>query len=140
MNPGRPTAARDGQTQNDHWRCKPMKSIPTEPALNWLFIAATRGHDIVNTQEVLFLVSDVKYTRVVHVQGHGLMKIGLGHLEGMLAGKGFVRISRSCLVSLAHIANIRRNDLGQLQASLRGRQETLTISKRFESAFKGFGV
>lgn len=84
---------------------------------------------LIPTAEVRCFVADQKYVTVRHVAGEDLIEESLKSLEEDL-GAGFVRIHRSVLVNVAHMAAIERDDAGQYYVRLRDSDERLAVSRR----------
>ncbi|MDB5819310.1 MAG: response regulator transcription factor [Rhizobacter sp.] len=104
--------------------------------LTW--ITAARGHDtlVVAINDIFYLQSDQKYTRIVTATADALVRTGISELQKRLNPSFFVRIHRSVIVNLRFIESAKRDALGRLRVHLRGRPETLTVSKPYEQVFR----
>ena len=111
---------------------------PGSPAATSTWITAARGQDtlVVATDEIFYLQSDQKYTRVVTASADALVRTGITELQKRLSPSLFVRIHRSVIVNLRFVESAKRDALGRLRVHLRGRPETLTVSKPYEQVFR----
>ncbi|MBE7939182.1 response regulator transcription factor [Ramlibacter aquaticus] len=90
--------------------------------------------------EVDYFLADRKYTRVMVREGwEGLLRMGIGSVEEALDKASFLRIHRGCIVNLKRIELARRDPGGRLVLRLRGRAESLPVSRPYESDFFGEG-
>lgn len=105
--------------------------------LKW--IQATVGAQIqmIPVEDVLFFVSDEKYTRVQTAQQEALIRKPIKELVAELDPKQFWQIHRSTLVNARAIAGISRDFRGRQQVSVRGRPEKLEVSRSYAHLFKG---
>jgi two-component system response regulator AlgR len=90
---------------------------------------------LIPTAEIRCFVADQKYVTVRHAGGEDLIEESLKSLEEDL-GSGFVRIHRSALVNVAHLAAIERDADGQYYVRLRDRDERLAVSRRMASELR----
>lgn len=106
-------------------------------ALKW--IQATVGQQIqmIPVEEVLYFVSDEKYTRVQTVQQEALIRKPIRELIAELDPKQFWQIHRSTLVNARAIAGVSRDARGRQLVGVKGRPEKLEVSRTFAHLFKG---
>ena len=90
---------------------------------------------LIPTAEIRCFVADQKYVTVRHAGGEDLIEESLKSLEEEF-GSGFVRIHRSALVNVAHLAAIERDADGQYYVRLRDRDERLAVSRRMASELR----
>ena len=104
--------------------------------LQW--IKATQGQNLrlIPVAEVLFFQSDEKYTRVVTAQGEALIKSSIRELLGGLDPEVFWQIHRSTLVNVGAIAAVTRDFRGQAHVKIKGRDESLVVSRIYSHLFK----
>ncbi|MDB5999892.1 MAG: DNA-binding response regulator [Rhizobacter sp.] len=104
--------------------------------LHWL--TAARGQDalVVPVTDIFYLQSDQKYTRIVTATADALVRTGISELQKRLNPAFFVRIHRSVIVNLRFVDSAKRDALGRLRVHLRGRPESLTVSKPYEHVFR----
>jgi DNA-binding LytR/AlgR family response regulator len=105
--------------------------------LKW--IQATVGPTIqmIPVEEVLFFISDEKYTRVQTATTEALIRKPIKELVDELDPQLFWQIHRSTLVSTRHIAGVSRDLRGRQLVSVRGHPEKLEVSRSYTGLFKG---
>lgn len=95
----------------------------------------------IRVADVIFFEADARYTRVVYrqdgVDGEALIRTPLKELLAQLDERDFLQVHRSVIVARPHIAAAVRVDEGQMHLTLRGRPETLPVSRPFQGLFKG---
>jgi DNA-binding LytR/AlgR family response regulator len=92
---------------------------------------------LIRTQDVVYFESDARYTRVVYAEGDALIRTPLKELLAALDEQVFWQVHRSVIVNHGHIQAAVRVDEGQMHLTLRGRPETLPVSRHFQGLFKG---
>ncbi|RQP25297.1 LytR/AlgR family response regulator transcription factor [Piscinibacter terrae] len=107
------------------------------PPLAVLQASVGRELRMIRTDEVIYFESDSRYTRVVHAEGDALLRTPLKDLLAQLDEQLFWQVHRSVIVNHRHIAAAVRLDDGNMLLRLRGRSETLPVSRHFQSLFKG---
>ena len=102
-------------------------------------LQASLGREVrmIRTEEVIYFESDARYTRVVHADGDALIRTPLKELLAQLDEQLFWQVHRSVIVNHRHINAAVRVDEGQMHLTLRGRGETLPVSRHFQGLFKG---
>jgi DNA-binding LytR/AlgR family response regulator len=106
-------------------------------------LQASVGREVrlIRCDEVVYFESDSRYTRVVHEgpnSGDGaLIRTPLKELLAQLDEGQFWQVHRSVIVNHRHIASAVRVDEGHMHLVLRGRPETLPVSRHFQGLFKG---
>jgi len=85
---------------------------------------------------VVFFQSDEKYTRVVTGDSEALIRKPIRELLDELDPARFWQIHRATIVNVDHIASVRRGLKDQAEVSLKGRPETLVVSRAFTHLFK----
>ncbi|WP_295642331.1 LytTR family DNA-binding domain-containing protein [uncultured Methylibium sp.] len=105
--------------------------------LRW--IQATVGQQIqmIPVDEVLFFISDEKYTRVQTAQIEALIRKPIKELIDELDPDQFWQIHRSTLVNAKAIAGISRDLRGRQLVAVRGHAEKLEVSRSYTHLFKG---
>ena len=106
------------------------------PPLRW--IQATVGHTIqmIPVDEVLFFVSDEKYTRVQTAAAEALIRKPIRELLDELDAEVFWQIHRSTLVNTRWIAGVSRDLRGRRWVAMKGCPERLEVSRSFAGLFK----
>jgi DNA-binding LytR/AlgR family response regulator len=111
------------------------------PALQVLQAAVGREVRLIRTEDIVYLESDSRYTRVVHgdtASGtDALIRTPLKELVTQLDDSVFWQVHRSVIVNHRHIASAVRVDEGHMHLTLRGRPERLPVSRHFQGLFKG---
>jgi len=92
---------------------------------------------LIRSDEVVYFESDSRYTRVVHAGGDALIRTPLNQLLAQLDEDLFWQVHRSIVVNHRHIASAVRVDEDSMHLTLRGRPETLPVSRHFQGLFKG---
>jgi len=92
---------------------------------------------LIRCDEVVYFESDARYTRVVHEAGDALIRTPLKELIAQLDEQLFWQVHRSVIVNHRHVAAAVRVDEGHMHITLRGRPETLPVSRHFQGLFKG---
>ena len=92
---------------------------------------------MIAVDEVLFFVSDEKYTRVQTAQVEALIRKPIKELVDELDPQQFWQIHRSSLVNVKAISGITRDFRGRQIVSVRGHPEKLEVSRSYTGLFKG---
>ncbi len=110
-----------------------------EPVSRLKWIQASVGNQIqmIPVDEVLFFVSDEKYTRVQTAQQEALIRKPIKELLAELDPAQFWQIHRSTLINTRAIAGIIRDERGRQLVAVKGRPETLEVSRGYAHLFKG---
>ena len=105
--------------------------------LRW--IQATVGSNIqmIPVDEVLFFISDEKYTRVQTATLEALIRKPIKELLAELDANVFWQIHRSTLVNTKYISGVSRDLRGRQLVSVKGHPERLEVSRSFTGLFKG---
>lgn len=107
------------------------------PPLTVLQAGVGREVRLIRIDEVIWFESDARYTRVVHEGGDALIRTPLKELLAQLDEREFWQVHRSVIVAHRHIASAVRVDEGHMHLTLRGRPETLPVSRQFQGLFRG---
>ena len=91
---------------------------------------------MVPVQDVLLLQAADKYVRVVTAAGEHLVRTALKDVLPQLDADAFWQVHRSAAVRADAIDTVRRDEAGRLQLTLRGTDETLTVSRLYAGRFK----
>lgn len=110
------------------------------PALKWLSASSGRRTRLIAVDEIVYLQSDHKYTRVVSREGEHLTEESLKSLLPRLDPSAFCQVHRATAVNLREVLMVERDDAGGGVLHLRSRPELLRISARFLRAFKNYLV
>jgi len=110
-----------------------------EPAsrLNWIQASVGNQIQMIPVDDVLFFVSDEKYTRVQTAQQEALIRKPIKELLAELDPAQFWQIHRSTLINTRAIAGIVRDERGRQLVAVKGRPEKLEVSRSYAHLFKG---
>ncbi len=115
----------------------PAGSGPARRPAQVLQAAVGREVRLIPVDRVIYFESDTRYTRVVHADGEALIRTPLKELLATLDEQRFWQVHRSVIVAHQHVAAAVRVDDGVMHLTLRGRAETLPVSRHFQGLFKG---
>jgi DNA-binding LytR/AlgR family response regulator len=104
--------------------------------LRWITASIGKSLRMITIDEVVFIQSEQKYTRVVLADSEVLIKKTLKELLAELDPEQFWQIHRSTVVNATEIASIEPNMSGQLSIKLKSRREQLPISETFAKRFR----
>jgi len=105
--------------------------------LDWIQASVGQGIQMIPVAEVLFFISDEKYTRVQTPTTEALIRKPIKELIDELDPAVFWQIHRSTLVNVKVIAGITRDFRGRQIVSVRGHNEKLEVSRSYTHLFKG---
>ncbi|OYU77646.1 MAG: DNA-binding response regulator, partial [Burkholderiales bacterium PBB5] len=105
--------------------------------LDWIQASVGQGIQMIAVAEVLFFISDEKYTRVQTATLEALIRKPIKELIDELDPAVFWQIHRSTLVNVKAIAGITRDFRGRQIVSVRGHNEKLEVSRSYTHLFKG---
>jgi DNA-binding LytR/AlgR family response regulator len=106
-------------------------------ALKWIQANVGQTIQMIAVDEVLFFVSDEKYTRVQTAQVEALIRKPIKELVDELDPQQFWQIHRSTLVNVKAIAGVTRDFRGRQIVAVRGHPEKLEVSRSYAGLFKG---
>jgi DNA-binding LytR/AlgR family response regulator len=105
--------------------------------LKWIQATVGQTIQMIPVEDVLFFISDEKYTRVQTAQIEALIRKPIKELIEELDMNLFWQIHRSTLVNTQAIAGVSRDLRGRQLVSVKGRPEKLEVSRSFTGLFKG---
>jgi DNA-binding LytR/AlgR family response regulator len=105
--------------------------------LKWIQAMVGQAIQMIPIDDVLFFVSDEKYTRVQTAQVEALIRKPIKELVDEIDPQCFWQIHRSTLVNVKAIAGIARDFRGRQIVSVRGHPEKLEVSRSYTGLFKG---
>ena len=109
---------------------------PRRERLQWVKAAVGQNLRLIPVADVLFFQSDEKYTRVVTAEAEALIKTPIRELLDGLDPALFWQIHRSTLVNVNAIAAVTRDFRGQAHVKIRGRDDSLVVSRIYSHLFK----
>ncbi len=113
-----------------------LKGQPTQ-YLSWLQASVGQSIQMVSVDDVLFCVSDDKYTRLQTLKQEFLIRKPIKELVEELDPKVFWQIHRSTLVNVKAIAGVQRDERGRQEVLVKGRTERLPVSRSASQLFRG---
>jgi DNA-binding LytR/AlgR family response regulator len=109
---------------------------PKREKLQWIKATIGQNLRLIPVGDVLFFQSDEKYTRVVMADGEALIKTPIRELLDGLDPEVFWQIHRSTLVNANAIAGVTRDFRGQAHVKIKGKDESLVVSRIYSHLFK----
>jgi DNA-binding LytR/AlgR family response regulator len=113
-----------------------LKGQPTQ-YLSWLQASVGQSIQMVSVDDVLFCISDDKYTRVQTLKQEFLIRKPIKELVEELDPKVFWQIHRSTLVNVKAIGGVQRDERGRQEVLIKGRTERLPVSRSASQLFRG---
>ena len=107
------------------------------PQLRWIQATVGQNIQMIPIEDVLFFISDEKYTRVQTATLEALIRKPIKELLDELDANVFWQIHRSTLVNTRAIAGVSRDLRGRQLVSVKGHPEKLEVSRSFAGLFKG---
>ena len=110
---------------------------PQAPAkLQWIQATVRQAIQMIPVEDVLFFISDEKYTRVQTATVEALIRKPIKELVDEIDMNLFWQIHRSTLVNIKAIAGVSRDERGRQLVSVRGLTEKLEVSRSYAGLFK----
>jgi DNA-binding LytR/AlgR family response regulator len=109
----------------------------TPPRLKWIQASVGATIQMIPVDEVLFFVSDEKYTRVQTAQVEALIRKPIKELVDELDPEQFWQIHRSTLVNVNAIDGVTRDFRGRQIVGVKGHPQKLEVSRSYAGLFKG---
>lgn len=106
------------------------------PKLQWIQATVRQSIQMIPVTDVLFFISDEKYTRVQTATLEALIRKPIKELVDELDMSLFWQIHRSTLVSTRAIAGVARDERGRQLVSVHGHSEKLEVSRSYAGLFK----
>ena len=107
------------------------------PRLKWIQATVGQTIQMIPVEDVLFFISDEKYTRVQTATIEALIRKPIKELVEEVDADLFWQIHRSTLVNTRHIAGVSRDLRGRQLVAVRGHPEKLEVSRSYAGLFKG---
>jgi DNA-binding LytR/AlgR family response regulator len=105
--------------------------------LQWIQATVGQAIQMIPVDEVLFFISDEKYTRVQTPTIEALIRKPIKELVDELDPHRFWQIHRSTLVNAKAIASVTRDFRGRQIVAVKGHGEKLEVSRSYIGMFKG---
>lgn len=104
--------------------------------LRWIQASVGASIQMIPVDEVLFFISDEKYTRVQTARQEALIRKPIKELADELDPQQFWQIHRSTLLNAHAISAVTRDLRGRLLVSVRGHPQQLEVSRSYSGLFK----
>ncbi|TMH34252.1 MAG: response regulator transcription factor [Betaproteobacteria bacterium] len=104
--------------------------------LRWIRASLGSSMRLIAVDDVVYFQAEDKYTRVVTADGDALIRKTIKELCSELDPEYFWQVHRATIVNLRAVARVDRDYRDQPLILLKGRPETLTVSRTFASLFK----
>jgi DNA-binding LytR/AlgR family response regulator len=131
-----PSAGADMQ-QLLHKLASQMNPGGAPQRLKWIQATVGQSIQMIPVDDVLFFISDEKYTRVQTATLEALIRKPIKELIDELDPEQFWQIHRSTLVNTKAIAGVSRDMRGRQLVSVKGHNEKLEVSRSSTGLFKG---
>ncbi|MDP1648800.1 MAG: LytTR family DNA-binding domain-containing protein [Rubrivivax sp.] len=105
--------------------------------LQWIQATVGQAIQMIPVEDVLFFISDEKYTRVQTAQVEALIRKPIKELVDEIDPRLFWQIHRSTMVNVKAIAGVTRDFRGRQIVSVKGHPEKLEVSRSYTGLFKG---
>ena len=105
--------------------------------LRWIQASVGQSIQMIPVDEVLFFISDEKYTRVQTETLEALIRKPIKELVDELDPQRFWQIHRSTLVNANAIENVTRDFRGRQIVAVKGHAQKLEVSRSYLGLFKG---
>ncbi|MCW5658579.1 MAG: response regulator transcription factor [Burkholderiaceae bacterium] len=106
------------------------------PRLQWIRASVGNSVKLIPVEQIAYLRSDEKYTLVVWDGGEALIRKPIRELIDELDPDRFVQVHRSVIVNLKQVAQVTRGNNETAEVHLRGRSETLPVSRSYLHLFR----
>lgn len=118
-----------------------LKSRARPEPLRWIHASVGKDLRLIPVDQIDFLRSDEKYTRVAwrddaDQHSEALIRTALKDLLAQLDDKQFVRVHRSVVVNLRAVSHVSRNENETGSIHLKERDEVLPISRSYLHLFR----
>jgi DNA-binding LytR/AlgR family response regulator len=104
--------------------------------LQWIRASVGNTVKLIPVEQIAYLRSDEKYTLVAWAGGEALIRKPIRELIDELDAEQFVQVHRSVIVNLKHVAQVIRGLNETAEVHLRGRSETLPVSRSYLHLFR----
>jgi DNA-binding LytR/AlgR family response regulator len=112
------------------------KPAASTQRLRWLQAAVGQQVRLIRIADVLYFQSDLKYTRIVTRDGEALLRKPLKDLLDELDPDQFWQVHRGHVVNMEWVSHAVRDDDGHMHLVLRDIDQTLEVSRSYQSLFR----
>ncbi|HEV7356723.1 MAG TPA: LytTR family DNA-binding domain-containing protein [Steroidobacteraceae bacterium] len=113
-----------------------LGSAPRKDKLRFVRAGAGTTVKLIPVNEVLWFEAEDKYITVATREGDSIIRCPLRELLEQLDEEIFWQIHRGTVVNSAHIAHAKRDELGHLTLTMKGRKDEVAVSRQFAHLFK----
>ncbi len=117
-----------------------LQRASTPGHLRWIRAQVGQALRLIATDDIDFLRSDTKYTRIAWRDdgkpAEALVRVALKDLATQLDPSQFAQVHRSVIVNLRAVSHITRSDNETAEIHLKGRGETLPVSRNYLHLFR----
>ncbi|MEO8672445.1 MAG: LytTR family DNA-binding domain-containing protein [Tahibacter sp.] len=118
-----------------------LRKIAAPTTLRWIRASVGQTVRLIDVDEIDFLRSDEKYTRIAWrgdggKPGEALIKTPLKEIAAQLDSDHFVQVHRAVVVNLRAIEHVDRGDNETAAIHLKGRSEVLPVSRNYLHLFR----
>ena len=113
-----------------------LGSAPRKDKLRFVRAGAGTTVKLIPVNEVLWFEAEDKYITVATREGDSIIRCPLRELLEQLDEEIFWQIHRGTVVNSAHIALAKRDELGHLTLTMKGRKDEVAVSRQFAHLFK----
>jgi DNA-binding LytR/AlgR family response regulator len=102
------------------------------------FVRAGAGTTVklIPVNEILWFEAEDKYITVATCQGDSIIRMPLRELLEQLDDTIFWQVHRGTVVNSQHIALAKRDEMGHLTLTFKGRKDEIAVSRQFAHLFK----
>jgi DNA-binding LytR/AlgR family response regulator len=109
---------------------------PAQPHLQWIQATIRQQLRLIPVAEILFFISDEKYTRVQTETCEALIRSPIRELVDQLDPALFWQIHRSTIVNIQAVAGVVRDLRGRQLVTLKNHPQKLEVSRTFTHLFR----
>lgn len=112
------------------------KLNPQKEQLKWIKASVGQTLRLIPIEDVLFFQAGDKYTLVATKDVDALIRTPIKDILEGIDGEKYWQIHRSTIVNASAIESVSRDFRGQASIKVKGRKETLPVSRPFSHLFK----
>jgi DNA-binding LytR/AlgR family response regulator len=105
--------------------------------IRWITAAIGDQVRMIALDDVVYFQAEEKYVRVATAADDALIRMPLKELLAGLDESAFWQVHRGTVVRVGAIDRVRKDELGKVWLSLKGRAERLAVSAAFQKRFRG---
>ncbi len=117
-------------------RLAAREGLPAAAPLKWIRASLGPSMRLIAVDDVVYFQAEDKYTKVVTADGEALIRKSIRELFDELDQDAFWQVHRGTIVNLRAVDRVDRDWRDQPVVVLKGRAETLTVSRTFAHRFK----